>query len=182
MLAGCLPAGLAATASTALVDERSLADAARDLRIAAAIEEALFETRVDDLYRAVNVDVIEGRVLLTGVVPDLARADEAAAIAWKVDGVKRVINEVRPGDLSVIDSARDRWIAAQLRARLAGDGAVHDFNYAIATVGGVVHVMGIARDPAERARVEAHVRDIAYVRGAAMHIVPRDDPSRGGGS
>ena len=55
---------------------------------------------------------------------------------------------------------------------------MRDFNFAIAVVDGSVHVLGIAQDARERDRVAAHARDMDYVRGAAMHVLLKDDPLR----
>lgn len=173
-------AGLAA--GKAVVGERSVADAARDAVVEAAIEEALFQTHVDDLYLPVNVDVFEGRALLTGVMDSRESAAEAAAIARGVDGVREAIDELRVGDRSPVDEAQDRWIAARLRARLVADLSVRDYNFVIVASAAVVHVLGVARDSGELDRVARHARAIEYVRGAALHAVLADDPARGGGS
>ncbi len=182
LLAACSPADVAVDVGVrtgiAIAQERSVEDAARDGIIDAAIGEALFQAHIDELFRPVNIDVMEGRVLLTGMVVSQQRADEAAELAWRVDGVKRVINEVRPGAVSMLDLARDRWISTRLRARLLGDGTVSDLNYVIRTVGGVIHILGIAQNDAERDRVGAHAREISYVRGVVMHVVRKDDPVR----
>lgn len=171
-------AGLAA--GKAAVGARSVGDAARDAVVEAAVEEALFQTHVDELYLPVGVDVFEGRALLTGVMDSRERAAEAAEIARGVDGVREVLDELRVGGLSPVDEAQDRWIAARLRARLVADLSVRDYNFVIAASAGVVHVLGVARDSDELDRVARHARAIEYVRGAALHAVLADDPARGG--
>ena len=93
--AACSPAEVALraglTAGVVLAQERSPEDAARDEIIDAAIAEALFQAHVDDLFLPVNVDVMEGRVLLTGHVADRETADRAVAIARRVPGVRETI-------------------------------------------------------------------------------------------
>lgn len=173
-------AGLAA--GKAVVGARSVGDAARDAVVEAAVEEALFQTHVDELYLPVGVDVFEGRALLTGVMDSRERAAEAAEIARGVDGVREAIDELRVGDRSLVDEAQDRWIAARLRARLVADLSVRDYNFVIVASAGVVHVLGVARDSDELDRVARHARAIEYVRGAALHVVFVDDPARGGDS
>ena len=180
--AACSPADVAVRAGVsagfAAVQERSIEDAVRDVAIKTGIVERYFQTHIDELFRPVNVDVMEGRVLLTGIVADRGRADEAAEIAWRIDGVRRVINELRIGDLSLVDATRDRRTAVELRARLIADGAVRDFNFAIAVVDGSVHVLGIAQDAREGDRIAAHARDMDYVTGVTMHVLLKDDPLR----
>jgi osmotically-inducible protein OsmY len=178
----CTPIGLGlgagAAAGVVIAQERSAGDAVKDARINLEISEALFQAHIDDLYREVNVDVMEGRVLLTGQVATQALADQAALTAWKVDGVARVINEVRVGELATVGSVRDRWISTRLRTRLIGDTGIFDVNYSITTVGGSIYLLGIGQDQDELERVLAHARDVPYVRRVVAHVVMKDDPSR----
>ncbi|MDP6953966.1 MAG: BON domain-containing protein [Alphaproteobacteria bacterium] len=178
----CTPIGVGigagAAAGVVLAQERSAADAVKDARINLEISEALFQAHIDDLYREVNVDVMEGRVLLTGHVKSQALADEAALIGWKVDGVAKVINEIRVGDIGTVGGVRDGWITTRLRARLIGDAEIFDVNYAITTVGGSIYLLGIGQSQDELERVLAHARDVPYVRRVVTHVVMKDDPSR----
>lgn len=182
LAAACTPIGAGigagATIGVVIAQERSAGDALRDTRINLEISEALFQAHIDDLFREIHVDVMEGRVLLTGLVNTEDLADRANLIAWKVDGVAKVINEIRVGEPGTLDAVRDRWISAKLRARLLGDTKVFDVNYSIVTVAGAIYLLGIAQNPAELERVLAHARDIAYVRRVTLHVVMKDDPER----
>lgn len=181
-LSACTPVGIAvgagATAGIVIAEERSVEDAAIDTAISAQINEALFQAHIDDLFRSVVVDVVEGRVMLSGMVKNQELADEAGEIAWKFDGVHQVYNEIQIGDGSLVDPARDRWITSQLRGRVLTDEGVYDVNYAFTTVAGTIHMIGIAQNQAEIDRVVAHARDIAYVRRIVNHVVVKTDPSR----
>ena len=44
-----------------------------------------------DTFRRVNVDVYEGRVLLTGIVPEPDDRVEAVRVAWATDGIVDVV-------------------------------------------------------------------------------------------
>ena len=180
--AACSPAEVALraglTAGVVLAQERSPEDAARDEIIDAAIAEALFQAHVDDLFLPVNVDVMEGRVLLTGYVADREMADRAVAIARRVPGVREIVDELRTGELSLLDKARDRWIDARLGLQLLADSGVSAFDYHVSVVGGAVYVLGIARDAAERDRVAALAGGVEGVRGVVMHAIARNDPLR----
>jgi osmotically-inducible protein OsmY len=170
--------GAGAAAGVVIAQERSAGDAVMDARINLEISEALFQAHIDDLYREVNVDVIEGRVLLTGQVRTQALADQAALTAWKVEGVAKVINEVRVGESGTVAGVRDGWITTRLRARLIGDAEIFDVNYTITTVGGSIYLLGIGQSQDELERVLAHARDVPYVRRVVAHVVMKDDPSR----
>ncbi|MDP7538944.1 MAG: BON domain-containing protein, partial [Alphaproteobacteria bacterium] len=153
-----LSVGISATSTTGVIiaQERSAGDAVDDARINLQISEALFQTHIDNLYRKVNIDVMEGRVLLTGHVKTQQLVDQAALSAWKVDGVATVINEVRVGELGAVESVRDRWISMRLRVRILGDAEIYDVNYSIVTVGGSIYLLGIGQSQDELEQVLAH--------------------------
>lgn len=184
VLGACSPVGVGvgagATAGVVAAQERPVGKAISDTAIDLEINEALFQAHIDDLFREVNVDVVEGRVLLTGTVRDQELVDRAGQIAWKVDGVKQVINEIRVGDDTAVDSVRDRWITTKLRGHLLTDTDVLDINYSITTVNGTVYLIGIAQDQAELDRVISHARNLEHVRRVVSHVVLKDDTQRRG--
>ncbi|MFV3074295.1 BON domain-containing protein [Niveispirillum fermenti] len=169
LTAGCATTGGSAGAG----DAPPAADAAprkvsdRDLK--AAIEK-LWDS-ADDLDSRVRVEVRDGRALLTGRA---ANADErllAVRLAWQVDGVAEVINEIGIGDESSLsDKATDAWITAQLRTRLMTDAEISSRNYTIETVNQTIYLMGRGRSSVELERVRNHARNIARVRQVVSHV------------
>ena len=165
-LGACAPVvvGAGAVAGVAAAQERGLKGAAADTKIRLQINRLWLEESAA-LYRKINLQVQEGRVLLTGQVPAPEARVTAVRLAWQAEGVAEVINEIELGDKSsLLDAARDQWIAAELRARLLADGAIASINYSIETVDGLVYLIGVARDQAELDRALAHARSIRYVR------------------
>ncbi len=176
-LTACSPTGMAvgaaATTGIAAAQERGLAGAAADLRIRARINKAWLEAD-PDMYRRVGLTVHGRRVLLTGRVPEPGQRTTAVRLAWRVDGVRDVINAVRVDPDAATEPsglARDELIAAEIKGRLMADGRVHAINYAITVSHRVVHVLGIARSDKERQRVLDHIRAVEYVRGVRDHTV-----------
>src|SRR5690606_5518926 len=109
------------------------------------------------LFGKVGLEVYEGRALLTGAVTSEQTRADAVRLAWAASGVTDVINEIQVvTDTSLIDTATDAWISAQLRSQIAFDKQVYAINYAIETVNGVVYLIGIAQSQAELDRVIAH--------------------------
>ena len=165
-LGACAPVvvGAGVTAGVAASQERGLKGAAADTKIRLEINRLWFEESTS-LYAKISLQVQEGRVLLTGQVPGPEARVTAVRLAWQAEGVAEVINEIELGDKSsLLDAARDEWIAAQLRARLLGDAAIASINYSIETVNGTVYLIGIAQDQAELDRALDHARNIRYVR------------------
>jgi len=177
---GCvsLAVGAGATAGSAAMQERGFATAVDDTVIRAKITAAYLNGGVD--FKLISIEVHQGRVLLTGTTPRAADRVNAVRLAWRVDGVKSVINEVsieNGGD--ILDLARDKWVTAQLRLRITFDGKVKAINYAIDTVNGTVYLMGIAQNSDELDRVRNHARALDYVRRVISHVRIKQPPPSG---
>ncbi len=171
-LTGCATAvvGGGAAVGVAAAEERSLGEAVDDTVIYAALNGSLFAKDVD-LFSDVGVEVHEGRVLLTGTVRKPEDRIEAVRLAWQVDGVREVINEIQVTDKSSLtDYARDVWITAQLKSKLLLDKSIESLNYNIETVNGVVYMLGVAQDKAELERATNHARTIPHVREVISHV------------
>ncbi len=182
LAAGCSPTGVAVGAGAAVgvaaVQERSVGNAIDDTVITVEINHFLFQ-KSQDLFRLVGLEVVEGRVLLTGSVPLPQHRIDAARLAWQADGVREVINEIQVDDQSgVLDYARDVWITTQLTAKLLRDRQISDINYNIETVNSVIYLIGIAKHSQELERVTGHARTIAGVRKVISHVRLKDDPRR----
>jgi osmotically-inducible protein OsmY len=169
---GCAPVviGGAAVAGSAAAQERGLGGAFRDTDIQARINHLWLQHSMD-LYQRLNMTVNEGKVLLTGRARDPEMRLDAVRLAWQADGVKEVINEIEVDDKSTItDSARDTWIATQLRTKLLFDRNISSINYSIDTVNGVVYLMGFARNQAELDRVTGYARELPYVKRVVSYV------------
>ncbi len=178
-LSGCvgLAVGAGATAGTAAMQERGLGGAIGDTVIQTKITSAYFANDVN--FKLISVKVHEGRVLLTGTAPKPEDRVEAVRHAWKVKGVKSVINEIAVQDDSgILDLARDKWVTAQLRLKITFDGKIKAINYAIDTVNGTVFLMGIAQNEEELALVRNHARSIDYVRRVISHVRAKSAETR----
>ena len=177
-LQGCagpgVVAGGAATVGVTVAQERSPGAALDDTIITAAVGHYLFQKDIE-LFRAVSVEVVEGRVLLLGGVKDPEDRVEAVRLAWQAEGVKEVINEIQVTDRGgLVDYARDTWISAQLTTKLLLDKAIKAINYNVETVNGVVYMIGIAQDQAELERATNHARTIKHVRKVISHVRLKD--------
>jgi osmotically-inducible protein OsmY len=119
----------------------------------------------------VDLNIFEGRVLLTGNVPNPQIRDEAVADARKVDGVKEVINNITIGQRSTVGStASDNWILTRLRSGLTFDGKISSLNYSLQVVDGVVYILGSAKDHAEKDLVINHARNTPDVVKVVSYI------------
>ncbi|MDA0654775.1 MAG: BON domain-containing protein [Proteobacteria bacterium] len=178
---GCAPAviGAGATVGVAAAQERSVGNALDDATIQLQINQMMLEAD-RRLFADVSVEVVEGRVLLTGAVPNPEHRVEAVRIAWQVNGVSEVLNEIQIAERGGIGGfLSDVRISGQLRFRMLSDRQINDINYSIESVNGVIYLMGIARDQTELDTVINYARSISGVTQVVNHVRLRDDPRRG---
>jgi len=179
---GCvgLAIGGAAAGGVAAVEERSLGTQIDDRTLYLKVNDKLL-AQSGELFRKVNVEVNEGRVLLTGNVPKPEDRVSAADLSWQVMGVKEVLNELVVTDRSELkDYPRDAWITTQLKTKLLADTKVLQINYSIETINGVVYLIGIAQSQEELDHVVNHARNVAGVQRVVSYVRLKDDPKRRG--
>ena len=158
--------------------ERSFVAAIDDLRIQTELNAHLLNESAG-LFANVDSTVIEGRVHLTGAVPTAEDRIRVTRLAWSVSAVKEVVNDVDvTTDVGLVDTARDHWITAQVRARLLDDRDIRDSNYSIDTESSVIYVNGIAQDQRELDRVLRLAGSVPQARRVVNHVVMKDDPRR----
>jgi osmotically-inducible protein OsmY len=101
----------------------------------------------------IDVQVSEGVVHLAGMVDNREERALAEHEARSVDGVRRVINDLRLGDQTAGQALDDGTITAKVKAKLAASAEINPFNVDVATAQGVVSLMG--RVKTERQKEEA---------------------------
>ncbi|NQV57392.1 MAG: BON domain-containing protein [Rhodospirillales bacterium] len=177
LLNGCaMLVGAGAGVGVAAVQERGIKGRASDLKIQGLVLKEFISSGIK-MPAVIDVEVYEGRVLLTGSTTDTALADAAAKLAWKIEGVQDVINEIQFNDkASTANYSKDAWVTARLMAQLTVDGEILSVNYAIETVNGVVYLIGIAQSKKELERVIARASALEYVRRVVSHVRIKNPP------
>ena len=181
-LAACSPTGMAvgagATAGVAAAEERGLKGAGNDALIRVEINEAWI-TEDFDIFNRLNLQIYEGRVLVSGRVPKQAEADKAIELAWRAEDVREVINEIEISDAGALDDiANDALINARLDSELLFDSEISSINYSTRSVAGTVYLLGVAQDREELDRVFRVTRSIPNVKRVVSHVILKDDPRR----
>jgi osmotically-inducible protein OsmY len=180
-LSGCVEsviAGGAAAGSTAM-QERGIKGAVSDTAIRAEINHYWLE-KDHRLFIDLNLQVYEGRALVTGAVLDAQVRADAIQLAWKAKGVREVINEVEvvPQGTGAVDYIRDSAISTELKARLLFAKEIQSVNYSIEVVNGSVYLLGVAQTQSELDRAVNIARNINHVKRVVSHILMKDDPRR----
>lgn len=173
-LAACDPVsltlGAGATVGSAAYQERGIKGVARDAALEAKIFKLWFDTN-KNLSANMSIEVYENRALLTGFARSEEERAEAVGLAWKVDGVEDVMNELVIGETTGLGGlARDSAITAELKSKLTFDGEVMAVNYVIETSRGAVFLLGIAQDQGELDRVITQARNVSYVKRVVSYV------------
>ena len=181
VLSGCLAvaAGGAVAGVSAARQERSFG---------AAIDDRVIKTTLDARLRkesiklfGVYTTVIEGRVLLAGRVGEPDTRLEATRVAWTVEGVKKVDNDIQVADSGGwLDRPADLIMRSRLAAILLADKSIKDVNYTTDVVHGIVYLMGVGQDQDEVDRVVAHAQKLNGAKRVENYVVLKDDPIRYG--
>ena len=145
---GCSPTGVLATSgSSALVvaeGERSMGTVFDDATIKVNIA-AKFLNAGNNLFVNINTSVLEGRVLLTGLVDNQEIRIDAVRLVWEVEGIKEIINEIEIGNRSTLkDYASDLWINTQARAVAAKTVGLKAITFNFETIQGKIYIAGIS--------------------------------------
>lgn len=181
-LSGCVvlaATGLVAGAA-ATREERTIGNAVDDVRIKSTLQSRMAGQDPTILLN-VSITVIEGRVLMTGRVAEPQARLDATRVAWSVDGVRRVDNDIEVTDQTGwLDRPKDIWIRTQVAALLLGVSQVKDRNYTVDTVNGVVYLTGVAQSEEEIARAVDTAKSVDGVKRVESYVVTKDDPSRYG--
>ena len=171
ILSGCVSAaiGAGATVGVAAMEERELSVVAADTTAAAKIHYALADKH-EMLAAKIGVEVYEGKALLTGAVATEQERANAVAIAWKVEGVTNVFNEIQVSENGFLSRTKDAYATSTLTAKMTLDEHIYAINYSIETVNGIVYLIGLARSQEELDRTIAHARSIGYVKNIISHV------------
>ena len=163
---GCSPANVLATGgSTAMVvaeGDRTFGTVVDDATIKVNIA-AKFLNAGSNMFVEINTTVLEGRVLLTGLVKDQETRIEAVRLVWEINGVNEVINELEIGNRDTLkDYAKDLWINTQARAVSAKIVGLRVVGYNFETINGKVYVAGITNKPEQ---LESLIQSLKTIKG-----------------
>jgi len=162
----CSPVGiLASGGATSMVvaeGDRSLGQVVDDATIKLNISQKLLKSN-NNLFINLNTNIIQGRVLLTGIVDTQEIRIESVRKVWEVSGVKEVINEIQVGDKTTLkEYANDLWINTQVKSLAAKNIGLRVISYNFETIKGKVYIAGITSRPNQ---LEAVIRGTKTIKG-----------------
>ena len=175
---GCSPANiLVSGAGTSMVvaeGDRSLGTVVDDATIKVNIA-AKFINSDDNLFVDVGTNVLEGRVLLTGLVDNQEIRIDAVRRVWEVDGVIEVINEIQIGNRATLkEYAQDVWITTQVRSVAAKAVGLRVISYNFETIQGKVYVAGITSRPKQLEDLLIAIKSIKGVKEIINYVIVKE--------
>tara|TARA_B100000886_G_scaffold330064_1_gene280113 strand:- start:1110 stop:1718 length:609 start_codon:yes stop_codon:yes gene_type:complete len=176
---GCSPTGLLATGgSSAMVvaeGERSMGTVIDDATIKVNIA-AKFLNAGNNLFVNINTSVLEGRVLLTGLVENQEIRIEAVRLVWEVEGVQEIINEIEIGNRSTLkDYASDLWINTQARAVAAKTVGLKAITFNFETIQGKIYIAGISKRPDLLDEMISALKNIKGVNEIVNYVIIKEE-------
>ena len=160
----------------AMKQEKSTVNTKNDLLITAKLDKQFIESGLKDLFNKVGVTVSEQRVLLTGTVDNAKVAKKANELAWKVDGVKEVIDEIQIQEKhkvvsdSLIAYVKDASITAQISSKILLNKNISSINFRIITINKIVYLIGIAKNQDEISTISDVAARTVGVEKVINHI------------
>ena len=172
ILFGCQTAYITGTSKAVLIDkeERSFSNYVEDTIILAQLKNAYFSTN-EKIFFNVGIEVIEGKVLLTGTVEQIDERIEATKLAWGIEGVNEVLNEIQiTNDDNILDYADDLVMKTKINAKLLLEKNILNLNYSVEVVNGIVYIIGIAQNQSELDMVISISQDTFGVQNVISYV------------
>ena len=121
---------------------------------------------------SVNSKVLDGRIFLTGKVDDPEEKLKLTKMAWEIQGVRSVRNDIKvKEDFNFKQSAKDLLITSQLRTALILNRNIKASNYQIDTYKKKIYIYGISITSDEKQEVINEAKQILDVKNVIASIL-----------
>ena len=105
-------------------------------------------------FISIQVEVLDGRIFLTGKVENPEEKIKITKLAWETKGVRSVKNAITiKGQSNFKSTAKDILITSQLRAALIFNKQIKSGNYTLETINKNIYIFGIAMNNEEKEEV-----------------------------
>ena len=105
-------------------------------------------------FLSIQVEVLDGRIFLTGKVDEPEEKIKITKFAWETKGVRSVKNAITiKGHSNFKSTAKDILITSQLRTALIFNKSIKSRNYTLETINKNIYISGIAIDDEEKKEV-----------------------------
>jgi osmotically-inducible protein OsmY len=105
-------------------------------------------------FLSIQVEILDGRIFLTGKVNEPEEKIKITKLAWETKGVRSVKNAITiKGQSNFKSTAKDVLITSQLRSALFFNKSIKSGNYTLETINKNIYIFGIAMDDKEKKEV-----------------------------
>jgi osmotically-inducible protein OsmY len=130
-------------------------------------------------FLAIQSEVRDGRIFLTGKVDEPEEKIKVTKMAWETKGVRSVKNAIMiKGQSSFKSTAKDILITSQLRSALIFNKKTKARNYTLETINKNIYIFGIAMDQDEKKEVINEANKIYGIKDVYPSIYLATDLSR----
>ena len=130
-------------------------------------------------FLAIQTEVIDGRIFLSGKVDKPEEKIKITKMAWETKGVRSVKNAiVIKGQTNFKSTAKDILITSQLRSALIFNKKTKSRNYSLETINKNIYIFGIAMDREEKQEVVNEANKIYDVKNVYPSIYLATELSR----
>jgi hyperosmotically inducible protein len=160
-LSACAPVVIGAAGGGGFAmatDERTVGTQIDDATLSTTVKTRLIE-EADIPARKIDVDVLEGEVILTGVVDTREQKQKAVEIAGHVEGVRKVTDNLQVGIKTIGDSFNDKVLVTRINKDLLLTPEIRSFNIDVDADRGVVTLTGIVDTAANKLRILSIARE-----------------------
>jgi len=118
-------------------------------------------------FLSIQVEVLDGRIFLTGKVDEPEEKIKITKLAWETKGARSVHNAIEiKGKSNFKSTVKDVLITTQLRTAMIFNKEISAGNYTLETINKKIYIFGIALDDNERKLVLSEtekIRDVEEV-------------------
>ncbi len=127
----------------------------------------------------IQVEVLDGRIFLSGKVDEPEEKIKITKLAWETKGVREVKNAITiKGESNFKQTAKDILITSQLRTALIFNKKTKSRNYTLETINKKIYIFGIAMDNEEKKEVLLEAEKIYDVEKVIPSIYLATELSR----
>ena len=127
----------------------------------------------------IQVEVLDGRIFLSGKVDNPEEKIKITKLAWETKGVREVKNAITiKGNSNFKSTAKDILITSQLRTALIINKKTKSRNYTLETINKKIYIFGIAMDNDEKKEVISEANKIYDVEKVIPSIYLATELSR----
>ena len=127
-------------------------------------------------FLKIKTKVLDGRIFLTGNVDDPEEKLQITKLAWEIDGVRSVRNDIKIKEkFNFKRSAKDALITSQLKTAMIFNKKIKASNYNVDTYKKKIYIYGIALTSEEEEQVIDEAKQILDVESVVASILLVED-------